>query len=178
MPSGVYKRSVSELKRLQKGLNTGRKASLKTKQKMREAHKGDKAYNWKGENVGYIALHTWLKTWRGKPNKCEICKRTDCKKYEWANKDHKYRRIFDDWLRLCTSCHRQYDIKNNNYSTYQGKRIGSTSIYKGVCWAEKINRKNPWMAYIDQNHKRIHIGYFDTELNASKAIERVRRMEK
>lgn len=33
--------------------------------------------------------------------------------YHWANIDHKYRRLLDDYISMCVSCHRQYD-KNNN----------------------------------------------------------------
>lgn len=28
-----------------------------------------------------------------------------------ANKDHKYRRNLKDWIRLCSSCHGEYDSK-------------------------------------------------------------------
>lgn len=37
------------------------------------------------------------------------------RQYQWANKDHKYRRVLEDYMRLCASCHQKYDIKNNNY---------------------------------------------------------------
>ena len=36
-------------------------------------------------------------------------KKTDEKKYEWSNKDHKYSLKREDWQRLCTSCHIKYD---------------------------------------------------------------------
>lgn len=68
---------------------------------------------WKGENAGYIALHNWIRLKLGKPNKCEICKTIKAKKYEWANKDHLYKRNKNDWIRLCTKCHRRYDYENN-----------------------------------------------------------------
>ena len=31
----------------------------------------------------------------------------------WANKNHKYNRNVDDYIELCASCHKKYDIKNN-----------------------------------------------------------------
>ena len=64
------------------------------------------------------AIHRRIETLYGKPKYCEICKRSDKKKYEWANKDHKYSMNIEDWMRLCTSCHRKYDIKHNNYSGF------------------------------------------------------------
>lgn len=71
-----------------------------------ENHKG-----WKGDKVGYDALHTWLYRELGRPDTCEFCKRTGLKgKFiQWANKSRKYKRIKSDWLRLCTKCHYHYD---------------------------------------------------------------------
>jgi len=65
--------------------------------------------NWKGDKVGYQALHTWIRSRRGTPHKCEHCGRTDKKKYEWANISRKYKREINDWIRLCTKCHREFD---------------------------------------------------------------------
>jgi len=48
--------------------------------------------------------------------KCELCGTEDAKKYEWANKDHKYFRNTNDWMRVCTKCHRNYD-----YAKFIGK---------------------------------------------------------
>ena len=73
--------------------------------------KGEDNPNWKGDKVGYIGLHTWVKNQLGKPNVCTHCHSTIKKRYEWANKSGKYERNIDDWLRLCTSCHRKYDYE-------------------------------------------------------------------
>lgn len=71
--------------------------------------KGDKSWAWKGDSVGKQALHNWVEKHLGKPQKCEHCKMTDCKKYEWANKSNKYRRDLSDWIRLCSKCHAKFD---------------------------------------------------------------------
>jgi hypothetical protein len=78
----------------------------------------EKAYkiNWRGENLTRAGLHQWVSYWKGRPKKCEHCGCITNKKYEWANKNHKYKRDLNDYIRLCTSCHRKYDIKHNNYS--------------------------------------------------------------
>lgn len=70
--------------------------------------------NWKGENVGYRTLHRWVEKHLGKPNVCEKCGTSNLnkKKIHWANKDHKYKRNLKDWLRLCSSCHKIYDLEN------------------------------------------------------------------
>lgn len=73
--------------------------------------KGSNAPHWKGNKIGKTAVHCWLNVVYGKPKKCEHCGTTDeSKVYEWANKDHKYRRVREDFKRLCRSCHRKYDL--------------------------------------------------------------------
>ena len=42
-----------------------------------------------------------------------MCGTETAKKFEWANIDHKYRRVLEDFIRMCTSCHRKYDYENN-----------------------------------------------------------------
>ena len=46
------------------------------------------------------------------------------------------------------------------------KRIGSRSKYKGIYW-NKV--KNRWLASIKLNSKRMHIGLYDSEIDAAKA---------
>jgi len=75
-----------------------------------------KHYAWKENGVGYNPLHSWIKRKLGKPSKCSHCGKIGYgHQMHWANKDHKYRRILTDWIRLCSKCHMNYDIKNNNY---------------------------------------------------------------
>lgn len=78
---------------------------------------------WKGDGVGYIALHSWVRRYKGKPIKCEnedcIYPRADKngrvlvapKRYDWANISHEYKRDLNDWKQLCVSCHKRYDIE-------------------------------------------------------------------
>lgn len=76
--------------------------------------KGHIPSNWKGEEVGYVGLHLWVKSKKGKPKICEHCGITyKHKRLAWANIDHQYRRTLDDFISLCYSCHKNYDIKNN-----------------------------------------------------------------
>ena len=79
--------------------------------KKRENESFEKHYNWKGDNVGYKALHTWVKRVLGQPLTCEHCGKTGLtgKQIHWANKSREYKRIKTDWLRLCVSCHKEYD---------------------------------------------------------------------
>lgn len=72
----------------------------------------DKRYG-KGER-SIKSTHQWIKRKYGKNNKCEQCGTTRGT-FDWANKNHLYLRNRSDWMRLCRSCHRKYDIKHNNY---------------------------------------------------------------
>jgi len=86
-------------------IKKGQRIGIKT-----EFKKGQIPWNWKGDEVGYAALHSWIKRKLGKPNKCQNPK---CKHkteiFDWANKSGKYKRDLNDWIRLCRSCHRSYD---------------------------------------------------------------------
>lgn len=75
---------------------------------------GERIANWKGDGAGYAALHKWVVRWKGKPSQCVRCGKSGEGRYEWANKDHSYRRVLDDWLRLCHRCHYIFDIEMGN----------------------------------------------------------------
>lgn len=62
---------------------------------------------WKGDNVGYYALHAWVKRLLGKATKCIECGSE--RNVQWANKDHKYHRESNNWMQLCVPCHRKHD---------------------------------------------------------------------
>lgn len=78
--------------------------------------KGDntrqKNYQWKGEDASYTAKHIWARNWWGKPMFCEHCKTSARKMYHWANISGTYQRDRSDWLRLCVSCHKKFDLAN------------------------------------------------------------------
>lgn len=75
--------------------------------------KGKSHYAWKDIKVGYRALHLWLRRVKGKPTKCRHCGivSNQPRKIDWANIDHKYSRNPEDYIPLCKSCHKIYDIK-------------------------------------------------------------------
>ena len=68
--------------------------------------------NWKGENASYSAKHKWMYKQFGQPNTCENCRKTKLKGrfIQWANISGKHKRERTDWLRLCTKCHKNYDL--------------------------------------------------------------------
>lgn len=76
-----------------------------------EGVKGKKAPNWKPV-IGKKAVHDWLQTHYGKPQVCEMknCEHKS-KFFDWALKTgYIYERKRNNFMRLCRSCHRRYDL--------------------------------------------------------------------
>lgn len=74
---------------------------------------GEDHHNWRGDQVGYFALHEWITRHHGRPCECEACGTTDpSKRYEWANVSGEYRRDRADFRRLCKRCHNDMDGVN------------------------------------------------------------------
>lgn len=80
------------------------------------AMNGEKNVNWKGDKVGYSALHKWVRRMLGTPKRCEKCgdRSLRHRQYHWANVSGKYIRIVADWMRLCAKCHKKFDKKKKN----------------------------------------------------------------
>ena len=89
----------------------GMKNSEIHRKRISESNKGRIGYsdnknpNWKGDQAGYVALHSWVNRKLGKPQICTFCGKTDAKNYQWANISGEYKRDVNDFIRLCVSCH-------------------------------------------------------------------------
>lgn len=59
------------------------------------------------EDVGYAALHSYVKKYLTKSKACDHCQ--EDKPLDLANKSGKYLRDLTDWLWLCRKCHLVYD---------------------------------------------------------------------
>lgn len=91
------------------------------KDKISKSNLADKSCHWKGINVGYKGIHEWVKKWKGRPDTCEHCGKTQLKgrQIHWANVDHQYRRVLEDFIRLCKDCHKKYDRNIKTYYKYE-----------------------------------------------------------
>lgn len=111
MPKGVYIRKKEPW-------NKGRELkplSIEHKKKISVALRQEKSPEWKGEKAGYFAKHIWLCKYFDKKGVCSHYRTKTAKKYEWANISGEYRRNIDDYVELCTSCHRKMDYKKKPY---------------------------------------------------------------
>lgn len=83
--------------------------------------KNENHWAWKGERAGYFSKHAWIHRNFGKATECLNRKfdmfdfkcRGISSNYEWANKSKKYKRNLKDWIQLCRSCHRLFDMTDS-----------------------------------------------------------------
>jgi hypothetical protein len=69
----------------------------------------------------YQKCHAWIYSHYGKATKCENdnCNFKYPKRYEWALRDGRtYSKNVDDYIQLCTSCHRKYDFSESTRQKY------------------------------------------------------------
>lgn len=108
------KHSAESILKMSKA-HTGKKMHPNTKVALLKAITGENSKVWRGDNVGYRALHNWVEHYLGKPRKCEGCGNDNLshRQYHWANKSRLYKRIITDWIRLCVKCHKAFDGTKN-----------------------------------------------------------------
>lgn len=93
------------------------------------------------DDVKYGALHLQVYKKYGKAKKCIHCGTEE--NVEWANKSNEYKNV-DDFIELCSSCHKKYDNRMNGTEVWnKGKKgIYSNEVRKKM-GADKIG-KTPW----------------------------------
>lgn len=130
--------------------------------------KDEKNPNWKGDSVGYVALHEWVRSRKPKPLSCEICKIN--KPYDLANISQEYKRDVNDFEWLCRSCHMTKDKRLENLKStaiincidcnkiYQGLKGKSWFCSKQCKFRNKYKRYNKlyWKNYSKENRERIN----------------------
>jgi hypothetical protein len=110
----------------------GQKFTKKHRDNISISHIGIQANSnngmWKETGVSYVGLHAWVRRWKGQALYCENCGREGKKgnggkwNVQWANIDHKYRRVLDDFIGLCQSCHMAYDVSHSLIPDRKGRK--------------------------------------------------------
>ena len=104
----------------------------------------EKNPSWKGNSVGYTALHNWIKSRLPKPVSCSNCGKK--KAIDLANISQKYKRDLFDWEWLCRSCHMIKDGRMAILRVSHPKRKGKTIICV-ICGQKKYrspSQFNTW----------------------------------
>jgi len=86
--------------------------SSEARKKISLSKLGSKNSMWKGDSVGYAALHKWIMARLPKTEFCDLCHKIP--PLDLANKSNNYRRDVTDWLWLCRRCHMLSDGRMSN----------------------------------------------------------------
>lgn len=90
----------------------GKHISQDQKDKISLANIGNKNKMWKGDDVGFLALHSWIRRHKPKVTLCEKCNEKE--PFDLANISGKYKRDINDFEWLCRRCHMVKDGRLNN----------------------------------------------------------------
>ena len=91
---------------------TGVRFTEDHKRKLSENHadfSDEKHPMWRGDNIGYTQLHTWVRNKLGKATKCGKCGIKGLSRYHWSHEDHNYSRDLTKYKQLCPACHGKHD---------------------------------------------------------------------
>ncbi len=90
----------------------GKNISQDQKDKISMANMGKKNRMWKGDDVGIVGLHSWIKRHKTKVALCQECNKKE--PFDLANISGKYKRDINDFEWLCRRCHMIKDGRFNN----------------------------------------------------------------
>lgn len=112
---------------------------METKHRKIENYKRDENHhNWKGDDVGYTALHEWVSKKISKPVFCPKCKKK--RKLELSNKGI-YNRDLKNWEWLCRKCHINKDGRNHKGEKNGRAKLNSQKVLE---IREKYNTKDDY----------------------------------
>lgn len=83
------------------------RVSDETLQRYSKERRGEHNPHWKGDNVGNMGLHDWVKRHLPKPDLCQRCFTQP--PYDLANVTGIYKRDLQNWKYLCRKCHMEFD---------------------------------------------------------------------
>lgn len=107
----------------------------------------------------YFRIHNWIAYHHGKASKCENdkCESVNPKRYEWALlKGMEYKRDRNNYIQLCSSCHRKYDMNEKT-------RTNMSNAKKGKDAKNKVS-------VMQYSKDGVYIKTFDSLTNAAKSV--------
>lgn len=120
---------------------------------------------WLGDNVGYDALHDWIRANKEFTGKCEICglESDNRRIIQAANISGEYKRDVNDFTWLCNKCHYKFD----NLKRKQLKEVIGVECKVNGYLDKKEKEKCKWL--LDNNiFSKILIAYKTKEKNKVK----------
>lgn len=121
---------------------------------------------WTSFSNNYYAIHSWLQKEHGKANHCEnkSCVNEKATRFHYALKHGKsYERHRMNFMQLCTSCHKKYDMKpstrRKNSISMLGKRNQLAAVWQYSKEGKKLRKFD---AIIDVKRK---LGISDTSIS-------------
>lgn len=113
MPKGIPKNGLRIYKKPNPSwYKKGRPENCAWYGKKRPELYNEKNPMWKGDKAHYTNKHHWVRRRLGRPTQCEHCKKHFVYPHiHWASISGKCLRVLSDWIRLCVSCHKKYDLE-------------------------------------------------------------------
>lgn len=126
----------------------------------------------KWENLKLNGKHKRIEHILGKPNTCAHCNTTTAKRYEWANKDHKYSENPKEWIRLCPPCHKKLDKKTPELCKCGNKHFAKKMCKK--CYSQTPKRKKYFQEYEKSEKRKKYTKIYGKSKNHLKATKKYR----
>ncbi len=136
-----WNRTYAEQKRRARGVPVmGSPESSEVRRQARKAT-GPEHGNWKGEAVGYVALHVWVQRHKPRTGACTNCGALG--RTEWANISGEYHRSLEDYVELCKRCHCRFDGAELKHGTATG--YGHYGCRCDLCRAASTERHRDYL---------------------------------
>lgn len=131
----IFSRQISPLQ-----INNGRgkycskQCAVKGTGNLRKCdNSGSNHYLWKGDDVGYMGVHAWVRKRLPKPLLCQDCLLVPPR--DLANISQEYKRDLSDWEYLCRKCHMTKDGRLERAAKTQfrkGSKPWNTGLKTGI----------------------------------------------
>lgn len=124
----------------------GKKHTQAAKDKIRDAHIGELNNMWRGDKVGYSAVHAWVRRHGVKPELCECCHKVPPR--DLANISGNYLRDVNDWEYLCRRCHMLKDGRMKNL------RVGNVAGVNHPSWKHGLTGNREYKTQYQREYRK------------------------